>query len=168
MPVPSVGLPRCWDWFDLTLRQTFGRSLLRTRPIWSGWHRAFRKPTLDSSRVYVRFSFQGPRQLWLQTLFGAASVLRWGREYYSQRPIRQLLFLPPHHFFTTPRSQKSLGVAPPQRPCSLSRTRLRRTRTKSDGRGPTLGCCLALRQFSFAEVGVVSPSGRFVKHLCEE
>jgi len=85
-------LPRRLGWFDLTLRQTFGRSLLLVRPKRSGRHRAFRKPTLDSSRVYVRFSFQGPRQLWKPLPRGAVFRSAWGRESYSRHPIRQLLF----------------------------------------------------------------------------
>jgi hypothetical protein len=69
--------------FDLTVSGTGGSLLLR-RPRWSTGHRALREPTLDSSRMSVRFSFQGPRQ--------PVARLRWGRESYSPRLSGQLFF----------------------------------------------------------------------------
>jgi len=52
------------DSVDLTFDSSeFGTSLLLVLARCETRHRAFREPTLDSSRMSVRFSFQGPRQL---------------------------------------------------------------------------------------------------------
>ena len=47
-------------------------------------HRAFREPTLDSSKVNVRFSFQGPRQQAFTWLLGVANHSRrtWQVNYF--------------------------------------------------------------------------------------
>ena len=53
-------------------------------------HRAFREPTLDSSKVNVRFSFQGPRQQACTCLLGVAnhSRLVWPVNYFFESPGR--------------------------------------------------------------------------------
>lgn len=60
-------------------------------------HRAFREPTLDSSRMSVRFSFQGPRQ-WRNFLVSAAL----GSRILSRTTVSSTTFFFDRFFFSPP------------------------------------------------------------------
>ena len=92
-----------------------GRSLLLGISKRDERHRASREPTLDTSKVNVRFSFQGPRQ-------APCGVAAWGGESYSPRSFRQLLFRRREVFLPDPLSGYFLAEGKP-----LSRRGGRRT-----------------------------------------